>query len=88
MKETIEAYINEVLLPDRYGIDTITTKKGYSAVKVKTEYDSDPTEIDYYYYIYNDGKLAYVDGYTFNTEDKEELESTLDSLIDSFAWQY
>ena len=25
---------------------------------------------------------------TFNTEDKEELESTLDSLIDSFAWQY
>lgn len=88
MKETIEAYINEVLLPDRYGIDTITTKKGYSAVKVKTEYDSDPTEVDYYYYIYNDGKLAYVDGYTFNTKDKEELESTLDSLIDSFAWQY
>ncbi len=52
------------------------------------QYDSDPEEIDYYYYIYKDGKLAYLTGYTFNTKDDAELENTLDSILDSFAWQY
>lgn len=88
VKTVVEAYIKESIQPDKYDINVVTSKNGYQTVKAKMQYESDPEEIDYYYYIYKDGKLAYLTGYTFNTKDDAELENTLDSILDSFAWQY
>lgn len=88
VKTVVEAYIKESIKPEQYDINVVTSKNGYQTVKAKMQYESDPEEIDYYYYIYKDGKLAYLTGYTFNTKDDAELENTLDSILDSFAWQY
>ena len=88
VKTVVEAYIKESIKPEQYDINVVTSKNGYQTVKAKMQYESDPEEIDYYYYIYRDGKLAYLTGYTFNTKDDAELENTLDSILDSFAWQY
>lgn len=86
LKEMLETYIKERLLPEQYYIETMKTDKGYDAVKAKLHYTSDPEEVDYIYYIYNNGKIAYFTGATFNMNNDEELETQMEKILNSFEW--
>jgi len=87
LKTTLEEYIKEELVPEEYNMETITTEKGYSAIKAKIKYTSYPEEIDYLYYIYKDGKLGYITATTFNMDDDKELETASMKILNSFEWK-
>lgn len=87
LKNVLETYITGDLLPEEYNINIVVTEKGYSALRTKVKFTSEPQEIDYYYYIYNDGKLAYVSGITYNMDDEDELEQEIIDIVNSFEWK-
>lgn len=87
LKNVLETYILGDLLPEEYNINIVVTEKGYSALRTKVKFTSEPEELDYYYYIYNDGKLAYVSGITYNMEDEDALESAIIDIVNSFEWK-
>ena len=86
LKDTLNTYISENLMPQEYKIDIITTKKGYQAVQARLYYITEPEEIDYIYYIYNEGKLAYITSSTYNSSDDEKLNEQTMNIVDSFDW--
>lgn len=87
LKTVLETYIEGDLLPEEYNINIVATEKGYSALRTKIKFTSEPEELDYYYYIYNDGKIAYVSGITYNMDDEDELESAIIDIVNSFEWK-
>lgn len=87
LKTVLETYIEGDLLPEEYNINIVVTEKGYSALRTKIKFTSEPEELDYYYYIYNDGKIAYVSGITYNMDDEDELESAIIDIVNSFEWK-
>lgn len=87
VKATLETYIKEELVPEEYNMETLTTEKGYEAIKVKIKYTSYPEEIDYLYYIYKDGKLGYITAITFNMDDDKEIEQASMKILNSFEWK-
>ena len=87
LKQTLEIYIQAQLQPEEYYIDTFTTEKGYSAIKATIKYTNYPEEIDYYYYIYKDGKLGYITAITLNMNDEQELNETALNVANSFEWK-
>ncbi len=86
LKTALEEYI-VTLQPSEYNVENLTTKKGYEAVKVKLTFETYPEEIDYWCYIYKDGKLGYITSSTFNMQDDEEIEKETMSILDSFEWR-
>ena len=86
LKDILESYIKEELRPEEYNMEITTTQKGYDALKAKVKYTSDPQEVDYLYYIYKDGKLAYITASTFNMDDEEQLEKDSEMILNSFVW--
>ncbi|MGN1326507.1 MAG: hypothetical protein ACI4VQ_00250 [Clostridia bacterium] len=87
LKTLLEAYIEGSLLPEEYNMSIVVTEKGYSALRTRIKYTSEPEEVDYYYYIYNNGKMAYISGITYNVDDEEELESVIIDIVNSFEWK-
>lgn len=87
LKNVLETYITGNLLPEEYSTNIVVTEKGYSALKTKVKFTSEPQEIDYYYYIYNDGKLACVSGITYNMADEDALEGAIIDIVNSFEWK-
>lgn len=87
LKNVLETYITGNLLPEEYSTNIVVTEKGYSALRTKVKFTSEPQEIDYYYYIYNDGKLAYVSGITYNMADEDALEGAIIDIVNSFEWK-
>lgn len=87
LKNVLETYITGDLLPEEYSTNIVVTEKGYSALRTKVKFTSEPQEIDYYYYIYNDGKLAYVSGITYNMDDEDALEGVIIDIVNSFEWK-
>lgn len=86
LKESLEEYIKS-LEPEEYNIDTLETKTGNTAIKVKVKFTSYPEEIDYWCYIYNEEKLGYISSRTFNMEDDEQIEKTTMEILNSFEWK-
>lgn len=86
LKEILDTYVKEELQPEEYFIETTTTEKGYEAVRARIEYTSYPAEIDYYYYIYKDGKLCYITAVTYNTNDDDILNKEILDIANSFEW--
>lgn len=87
LKNVLETYITGDLLPEEYSTNIVVTEKGYSALRTKVKFTSEPQEIDYYYYIYNDGKLACVSGITYNMDDEDALEGVIIDIVNSFEWK-
>lgn len=71
---------------DLVEITDLKTNKGYSAVKVKIVYESDPQEIVYYYYILKDDKLACLTLDSYSLKDDKELEKEANNIINSLEW--
>lgn len=86
LKETLETYITEQLMPEEYFVNVITTGKGYKAVEAQLHYTSAPEEIDCIYYIFNDGKIGYITASTFNMDDEDDLKLQIKNIVDTFDW--
>lgn len=84
LKSALETYINEYLNYE-YDIRLFTTSKGYDAMELVISYD-DAIEIDYY--IYKDGKMAYITAisYTNDEDTLYTLEKYSRNVSDSFEW--
>lgn len=88
LKESLETYIKEQVLPTEYFMEEFTTSNGYEALKVYLKYTDYPEEIDYIYYVRNqDGRLAYFTATTFNMEDQEQLEEESTDMVNTFKWE-
>lgn len=87
LKSSLEYYIQEQMQSEEYYIESLTTEKGYDTLKVKIKYLSYPEGIDYYYYIYKDGKIAYISTVTYNINDEKELEKIVTDIANSFEWK-
>lgn len=87
LKTILETYIESEMQPEEYNINIVATEKGYSALRAKIQYTSYPEEIDYFYYIYKDGKIAYISATTYNIDDEDELESAVIDIVNSFEWK-
>lgn len=85
LKSMLELYLNNSSDYDEYDMNIFTTSKGYEAIELALKYGN-ITEIDYY--IYNEGKIAYVTAisYTSDEEVLEELEEYSKDVANSFEW--
>lgn len=86
VKETLEQYINANPNFDRTCLfDIFDTKNKYEAMELIMG-DDTTTEIDYY--IYGEGKLAFVTGilYSNGEEEIEELRELAKEVVNSFKW--
>ena len=85
IKSTLELYINSNPEYTAYDVELFTTKQKYEAIKLVIK-DENIAEIDYY--IYKDGKIAYVTGiaYTDDEEKWDELEEYAKEVVNSFKW--
>ena len=63
-----------------------TTKNGYDAIKYSLNRTADYEEYEYVYYILNGDMMASIDIYTFQVEDKKEIENVGDNIANSFKW--
>lgn len=86
LKTSVEEYIT-ALEPSEYNVEKLTTKKGYEAIKAKMTFETYPEEVDYWCYIYKDGKLGYITASTFNMQDDKELEKETMNILNSFEWK-
>ena len=88
--EKIETYINQVLTPDYYNIDTFTSQKGYLVLEVELKYNEVTDEIpavEYIYYIWNDGILGYITSASYLPEDEAGLKEATLFIANSFEWK-
>lgn len=85
LKSMLESYINNSSDYEKYNIGIFTTSKGYDAIKVVLEYQNIK---EYDYYIYKDGKIAYVTAisYSSNEDVLKELQEYAKDVVDSFSW--
>lgn len=85
IKSTLELYINSNPKYTAYDVELFTTNQKYDAMKLVIK-DENIVEIDYY--IYKDGKIAYVTGiaYTDDEEKWNELEEYAKEVVNSFKW--
>ncbi len=79
-------------------VDTLETKPvvyedsiekssaGYDVLKIKMVYDEEADEIEYLYYIVNEDDVAMVDAISYNMEDEQELEKTVETITESLKW--
>lgn len=79
-------YINSAEEKPELEQETIKTKNGYDAVKMKLTYNTEPEQVEYIYYILNNDMVATVDVYSFNMRDESEIEKMSQELADSIEW--
>ena len=85
LKSILELYINNSSNYDKYSMNIFTTSKGYDSIELAVKYEN-ITEIDYY--IYNEGKIAYVTAISYTSDEDvlEELEEYSKDVVNSFEW--
>ncbi len=85
LKSILELYINNSSNYDKYSMNIFTTLKGYDSIELAVKYEN-ITEIDYY--IYNEGKIAYVTAISYTSDEDvlEELEEYSKDVVNSFEW--
>lgn len=85
LRTVLEFYINNYLEYDGYNINMFTTSKGYEAIELIMR---DETTMEFDYYIYKDGKVAYITAisYTFEEAILDELEEYTKDVVNSFEW--
>lgn len=85
LKSILELYINNSSNYDKYSMNIFTTSKGYDSIELTVKYEN-ITEIDYY--IYNEGKIAYVTAISYTSDEDvlEELEEYSKDVVNSFEW--
>ena len=85
LRSILEIYINEYLDYDGYNINVFTTSNGYDAIELMMKYE---TTMEFDYYIYQDGKIAYITAISYtNSEDiLDELEEYTKDVVNSFEW--
>lgn len=85
LRKTLEIYFKEKLEDVEYKISTFTTQKGYEALKL-IQKNEDVVEYDYY--IYKDGKMAYITAISYNSKEDvlDELEKYAEEVVNSFEW--
>ena len=86
MSAKIQEYIEQQIQPDEYNIETSKTSQGYDILKIRLEFYEDPPEIDYLYYIFDDGRTASISANTYNSIDERQMKLALDDLANSFEW--
>ena len=79
-------YINSAEEKPEVEQETIKTKNGYDAVKMKLTYNTEPEQVEYIYYILNNDMVATVDVYSFNLKDEREIENVSQQIADSIEW--
>lgn len=79
-------YINSAEEKPEVEQETIKTKNGYDAVKMKLTYNTEPEQVEYIYYILNNDMVATVDVYSFNLKDEREIENVSQQITDSIEW--
>ena len=79
-------YINSAEEVPELNQEIIKTKNGYDAVKMKLTYNTEPEQVEYIYYILNDGMVAAVDVYSFNMKDDNEIEKVAQDIANSIEW--
>lgn len=85
LRVTLEFYLNNVLNYDGYNINIFKTSKGYDAIELIMKYE---TSMEFDYYIYKDGEVAYItaSSYSFEEDILDELEKYAEDIVDSFRW--
>lgn len=85
VRAVLELYLNEYLNYDGYNISLFTTSKGYDAIKLIIK---DEKTMEFDYYIFKDGKVAYITAISFITEEKvlDELDEYTKDVVNSFSW--
>lgn len=86
ISEKMKSYVEEQITPDEYNIETSKTSQGYDILKIRLEFYENPPEIDYLYYIFEDGKTASISATTYNSLDEKQMKSALDEVANSFKW--
>ena len=79
-------YINSLEDIEELNQEFFTTKNGYDAIKYSLNRTADYEEYEYVYYILNGDMMASIDIYTFQVEDKKEIENVGDNIANSFKW--
>lgn len=85
LKSILETYINNYLNYNGYDLELFTTSKGYDAIELIMNYE---TTMEFYYYIYKDGKIAYITAisYSDNEETLNKLGKYAREVVNSFEW--
>lgn len=86
ISEKMKSYVEEQITPDEYNIEISKTSQGYDILKIRLEFYENPPEIDYLYYIFEDGKTASISATTYNSLDEKQMKSALDEVANSFKW--
>lgn len=71
---------------DFMNMEVSKTIENYDLLKVKMIYNDAPSEVVYYYYIFDGDKIACITAYSFNLKDEEAIEKESNKLVDSFKW--
>lgn len=83
MKEYIESMEHK---PEIYEDAISKSSKGYDLIKIKMQFAENPSQIEYAYYLLNGSSMACIDAYSFNLDDSEELEKTVNQITETFEW--
>ena len=85
LRSILEIYINEYLDYDGYNINVFTTSNGYDAIELMMKYE---TTMEFDYYIYQDGKIAYITAISYTNSENilDELEEYTKDVVNSFEW--
>ena len=88
MKEKIERYIQDKLVPDIYYINEGNTDRGYKLINAKIQYLSEEyVETEILYYLVDNDRIIYITAVTYNQDDNEELEEYINDLANSAQWE-
>ena len=79
-------YINSAEEKPELEQETIKTKNGYDAVKLKLIYNTEPEQVEYIFYILNNDMVATIDVYSFNMKDEKEIENVVENVANSIEW--
>lgn len=86
IKNSMIEYINSAEEVPELESEIIKTNNGYEVLKMKLKYNTEPTQIEYMYYLLNGDTMAAIDAYTFNINDEEELQKNALEIVNSFKW--
>ena len=88
MREKIERYIQDKLVPDIYYINEGNTDRGYKLINAKIQYLSEEyVETEILYYLVDNDRIIYITAVTYNQDDNEELEEYINDLANSAQWE-
>ncbi len=88
VKESFKEYVYSLEeVPSIYEEEITKTENGYDLLKVKMQFDKEPEQVEFLYYIMNGDQLATLDSYSYNLADEQEIKSTLESIARTFKWE-